>query len=121
VLLRADIEAGGRAVAPRQRTGSRAATAAPGRVLEEAAVDGTVQLKLVRVGRAIAIDTFRGSRRLARIEVPDVDVRGKPLWLSGSCEYPRAVCLRWLNDGDRNPVIHAYRLVRGGRAFRVIG
>ena len=53
--------------------------------------------------------------------MPDVDARGRALELTGTCEYPRAVCLRWLNDGERTPVIHAYSLARGGRAFRVIG
>ena len=80
-----------------------------------------VDVRLVRDGQAIAIDAFRGPLRLARIAVPDVDARGRALEFTGTCEYPRAVCLRWLNDGERTPVIHAYSLGAGGRTFRVIG
>lgn len=125
LLLRADIEAGARAGTPRRLTGARAGSAPPGRVLAKAQIDlgqpGIVHLRLVRVGQAIAIDAFRGPLRLARIAVPDVDARGRALLFTGTCEYPRAVCLRWLNDGERTTVIHAYSLGAGGRTFRVIG
>ena len=124
LLLQADVTAGARAVAPRQLGGRRAAAAAPGRVLARAGVDGGpagAEARLVRVGRTIAIDSFRGPRRLARIAVPDADARGRALELTGACEYPRAICLRWQNDGDAIPRSHAYLFVRGGRRFRVIG
>ena len=124
LLLRADVTAGARAVAPRQLSGRRAAAAAPGRVLARVEVDGGpagVDVRLVRAGRAIAIDSFRGSRRLARIAVPDADARGRVLELTGTCEYPGAICLQWQNEGDAIPLIHAYSLAAGGRRFRVIG
>ena len=123
LLLRADVQPGGRAAAPRQVTGTRAADAAPGRVLAEAQVDleEIVDVRLVRAGKSIAIDSFRGSRRLARVAIPDADSAGKVLELTGTCEYPGAVCLEWLNDGESTPVIHAYSLARDGRRFRVIG
>ncbi len=125
LLLRADIEAGVHAASPHQISGTRAARAKPGRVVAETRVemDGghTVALRLVRDGRRIALDSFRGARRLGRIAVPDLEVGGRAVELTGACEYPRSVCLTWQNDGDAGPVIHAYSLVRGGRAFRVIG
>jgi hypothetical protein len=125
LLLRADIEAGARSASPRQISGERAARAAPGRVVAETRVEigagGTINVRLVSDGRRIALDTFRGSRRLGRIAVPDIEVGGRAVELTGACEYPRSVCLSWLNDGDASPVLHAYSLVRGGRAFRVIG
>lgn len=125
LLLRADVEAGEQAGSPRQITGERAARAEPGRVAAETGVEiegrGTVEVRLVSLGGTIALDSFRGSRRLARIPVPDLEVGGRALELTGACEYPRSVCLSWLNDGDARPVIHAYSLVLGGRAFRMIG
>ena len=75
----------------------------------------------MRVGRAIAIDSFRGPRRLARIAVPDADARGRVLELTGLCDYPGAICLQWQNDGSAIPLAHAYSLARTGRRFRVIG
>ena len=124
LLLRADVTPGARAVAPRQLSGRRAAAAAPGQVLARVEVDGEpagVEVRLVRVGRAIAIDSFRGPRRLARIAVPDADARGRVLELTGLCDYPGAICLQWQNDGSAIPLAHAYSLARTGRRFRVIG
>ena len=104
LLLSADVEAGKRAAAPRQLTGARAAAAASGRVLGEAEVEvpetGPVTVRLVRTGRAVALDSFSGRRRLARILVSGADVRGRVADLAGICEYPGAVCLQWLNDAD---------------------
>ena len=125
LLLSADARPGKRAAAPRQLTGARAAAAASGRVLGEAEVEvpetGPVTVRLVRTGRAVALDSFSGRRRLARILVSGADVRGRVADLAGICEYPGAVCLQWLNDADAEPVVHAYSLARGGRRFRVIG
>ncbi len=115
LLLRARVTPRARAVTPPQLSGRRAAAAAPGRVLAGVEVDGEpagVDVRLVRVGRAIAIDSLSGSRRLARIMVPDADVRGRVLELTGTCEYPGAVCLEWLNGGDPTPRVHAYSLAR---------
>jgi hypothetical protein len=87
-------------------------------------VDGEpagVEVRLVRAGRAIVLDSFRGPRRLARIAVPDADVRGRVLELTGFCDYPRAICLQWQNGGEAIPLSHAYRFSPGGRRFRMIG
>jgi hypothetical protein len=82
---------------------------------------GTVDVRLVRVGRSIALDAFRGSRRRARVSVPDAGVRGRLRELTGTCEYREAICVQWLNEGETIPLTHAYSLARGGRRFEVIG
>lgn len=125
LLLRADIEFGARPELSLQRTGRRAATAEAGRPVEELVIDlprsRAVRVELVRVRDGIAIDAFRGRRRLARIDVPDARSSGRLLNLDGNCGYRRGFCLRWLNEGEVTPVMHAYRLARDGSAFRLIG
>ena len=77
-------------------------------------------MRLVRPGgrcasiRSAAGDASRGSWYSGARARPGGE-------LAGSCEYPGAICLQWLNDGDADPVVHAYSLARDGRRFRVIG
>jgi hypothetical protein len=81
----------------------------------------SVYVRLVRLSDGIAFDALRGSRRVARIDVPDAHPGGRPLELDPQCGYARGFCFRWLNRGERTPVVHAYRLTPRGRAFEVIG
>lgn len=125
LLLRADIEFGARPDQPPQLTGSSAATADTGRPLEALVIDSpggrAIRVELVRVTEGVAIDAFRGPRRLARIAVPDASPGGRLIYLEGQCGYRLGFCLRWLNEGETTPLMHSYRIARGGGSFRLIG
>jgi hypothetical protein len=124
LLVRADVEYGARPETPPQRTGAAAARAPAGRRLARTAVElarRSVRVELVEAGGAVALDAFRGERRRARIAAPDLRPGGRVLSFDGHCGYRRGVCLRWINPGETSAVVHAYRLVRGGSAFRLIG
>ncbi len=125
LLLRADIDLGARPDLPPQRTGRRAAAAVAGHPLGRQVIDlprgRVVRVELVRVGDRIAIDALRDGQRLARIDVPDARPGGQLLDLNGNCGYRRGFCLRWLNEGEVAPVVHAYGLGRDGSVFRLIG
>jgi hypothetical protein len=119
LMLRADIEPGGRAEGPPQLRGPAAASAPAGRRL----IDTPVVLRAGRGARAvavelpeeIAVDVVRG-RRLARISVPDADPDGELLGLEPSCGPAGAhgFCLHWRNPGEPLTLLHAYRVRRDG-------
>lgn len=123
VMLRADIEAGAQ---PRleQKTGRAVAGADSGKVIDEqpipAPTGAPVRVALVTLADGIAIDSFRGGLRRARLSLPDLEPAGHLLSLEGLCGFSHGVCLRWINPGEQDPVIHAYR-VTGSGAFRLIG
>ena len=127
LLLRVDVEVGARPTLPRQLTGGRAAAAMTGHTLARTVVDlsdgAAARVELVRVEGGLALDSFRGKRRLARIAVPDADPSGRLLNLDAFayCGHPLGFCLRWLNEGEVIPVVHSYRLARDGEAFLLIG
>lgn len=122
--LRADIEPGGLPELV-QESGAEARTAHAGEVVEVREVDlsgsGVVRVELVRVGEEMAIDAFRQRRRLARLDLPDVDPGGSLLSFESSCGFRHGFCLRWQNPDGELPVIHAYRLSPKGDMFVLIG
>lgn len=124
LMLRVDVEPGARPELT-QRTGADAADAPAGQVLKDDTVDlgrrGGARIALVSLPEGLVIDAFDGRRRVARIAVPDLRPSGQLFAFDAHCGYERGFCLRWLNDGDQIPVMHAYRLTRNGAAFRLIG
>lgn len=124
LLLRADIEAGAKPDLE-QESGRRAERAPGGESFNSELVDlprGEVaQVDVVRVEDRIAIDVYRGGRRLARATVAGAFPTGELLAFEDDCGFRSGFCLRWLNDGDTAPIIHAYRLAAGGSALRLIG
>ena len=124
LLVRVDVEPGAEPSVPAQLTGRQAQAAPAGITLAEAAVAVTprdaVQVRLVRVGGEIQLDSFRGSRRAARLPVADADPEGELILFEQACGYPRSVCLRWRNPDAATPLVHAYSVAPSGR-FHVIG
>ena len=124
LLLRADVELGARP-ASTQVTGVRASALpagvalAAGHVAEPAGA--SVRVEVVRVSGAVAVDASLGGRRLARTVLEGARPAGELMALEVECGFRHGFCVRWLNDGASVPVVHAYRLARGGRAFRTIG
>lgn len=123
--LEVEIEDGARPTPPAQLTGAVAQAAKAGRVLGSRFVDletkGTVRVDLVRIGSVFALDAFRGGRRLARIDVPDLQPGGELLSLDSFtyCGDSHGLCLRWLNEGAAVQIVHSYRFT--GKSFRLIG
>ncbi len=124
LLLRADIEAGAKPDLE-QESGRRAARAPDGETLNSALIElprGEVaQVDVVRVEGRVAIDVHRGGGRVARATVAGATPNGDLLAFEGRCGFRSGFCLRWLNDGDSAPVIHAYRLAPDGSTLRPIG
>jgi hypothetical protein len=124
LMLRADIEPGARP-ALQQITGMQAVNAPSGSTLGSLVMSpasgGAVRVEVVRTGDAIVVDGFRGRQRLARAEVAAAESDGKLLALENGCGFRQGFCLRWLNQGDSLPVLHAYRLARDGIGFQQIG
>ena len=124
LLFRADVEPG---ALPdlEQVTGSEAKVAASGKTLAKQVIrprsGGVVRVEAVQLGDRIALDGFRGGRRIARALVADAGIGGDLLELNAQCGYPHGFCFRWLNEGELAPVIHVYELVRDGTAFRLFG
>lgn len=124
LMLRADVEPGARP-SLREVTGIRAEHAPSGSTLAAQVISpssgGAVRVEVVRTGDVIAVDAFRGRQRLARAELAAAEPDGKLLALENGCGFRRGFCVRWLNQGDSLPVIHAYRLAPDGVGFRQIG
>ena len=83
LLLRADFVAGGEPAQPRKLTGDAAADAPDGRVRERVEVEiskppATVDVELVEVGGKVALDLYRGERRIERVFVPGLLPGGQP-------------------------------------------
>ena len=124
LLLRADVELGARP-ASTQVTGGRARALPAGAVLAANHVvepeGGSVRVGVVRVGDVVAVEASRGGRRLARMALEGARPSGRLMALEVDCGFRHGFCVRWLNEGASVPVVHAYRLAPGGRAFRTIG
>ncbi len=123
LLLRVDIEPGARLRLP-QLQGGRAEVAPEGTSLgsetSQAPGGRPVRVELVRLDDVLAIDSFRGGRRLARAVVEGARPEGRALSFQVQCGYHYGFCVRWQNEGEDEPVIHAYRLTSEG-LFRQIG
>jgi hypothetical protein len=111
ILLRADYVPGARRRLPRQVTGRRAASLPTGRELEGVEVElpsGSVRrLALVLLPDRVVLDLFQGSRRIARLDVPDADPRGELLALRERT-IRAAHELRWRNPRTARLVVHHY-------------
>lgn len=120
--LRVDVDEG---ATPRleQLRGSRAAEAPDGAALAvqviEAPGGDTYRAELTGVGDALTIDTYADGRRIARSTVTDVRPDGRLLAFE-QCGFPYGFCLRWLNAGDPQPVVHGYAIAADG-SLRLIG
>ena len=124
LLLRVDIEADARPALVQVR-GTRAARLPDGEVLGSQPVQlpgGEVgRVTLVQLGDRVFVDAVHGGRRLARAEVAGAAAGGRVLSFEGQCGFRNGFCLRWLNPGEGEPVIHAYSLAPGAAAFHLIG
>lgn len=125
IQLDVEIEEGARLTQPAQLKGRAAAEAEGGRVLGSRFVDlkngKTVRVDLVQIEASLVLDAFRDGRRLARMDVPDIRPGGELLNLDefAYCGDRQGLCLRWVDEGETTPVVHAYRFT--GEAFRLIG
>lgn len=123
LLLRIDVEPGARPGLV-QLTGRDAANAPAGAALaaQLARAPGgrAVRIELTRVGDDLTIDSFASGRRLARAGVGAAEAGGRLLSFEVQCGFRHGFCLRWLNEDESEPIIHAYRLTPSG-SFRQIG
>jgi len=123
LLLRVDVEAGGRP--DLTQLSGRAAEAAPSGAALAAQVvrapGGLIfRVELTRAGDELTVDSNREGRRFARAVVEGAELDGQLLSFISDCGFRHGLCLRWQNDGDPGPVVHAYRLTERG-TFRQIG
>ncbi len=114
LALRVALDPGGSPDLPRLTTGRKAAALADGSLLESLLVssprggearDATV----VRTGEGMALDSFDGKRRVARIAIPDADPDGTLVRFGYWGEEPNGVELSWSNR-DGSTVFHQYRV-----------
>jgi hypothetical protein len=124
LLVRVDVEPGGTPTAPAQLLGDEARDAPEGAMLAETIVALTprtaVQVRLVQTQDGIHLDAFSGSRRTARLPLGDSFPEGELLRFEQNCGPPHTICMRWLNPGEATPLVHAFRVTRGG-PIEVIG
>jgi Protein kinase domain len=124
LLVRVDIEPGARPSLPAQIVGGRARAASDGATLAQTTIavspGRAFDVRLVRAAGGIQLDAFSGSRRTARLALPDADPGGAPILFEQNCGIPRTVCLRWQNPGEAVRLVHTFAVEPSGR-FRVIG
>ena len=120
--LRVDVEEGARARLE-QLNGKEAQRAPAGAALAmqviEAPRGDAYRTELTRVGDALMIDTYGDGGRISRATVGDARTDGRLLAFE-QCGFPHGFCLRWLNDGDSEPVVHGYAVTADG-SLRLIG
>jgi hypothetical protein len=122
LLLRADVVAHARPRTPVELRGARAAAAPAGRELGTEPVELrpglVVRAALVALPGRIALDAFRGTRRIARINVPGADPRGVLSRIEQEVRVPLgAVYVSWLNPGSEVTLDHRYMLRPRSIAF----
>lgn len=121
--LEVEIDAGASIELP-QVSGAEATTLADGEPLGEQPVSvgegSRLRAALLELDGEVFVDSLRGKERLARLALADLDPDGRVLSFDGFCGFRQGFCLRWLNPGGGDPVIHAYRLGSDGR-FELIG
>ncbi len=86
LMLRADFVPGGELDEPRQLTGAAAADAPDGHVIESDPLQISippvrVEIALVELKDAVALDLFKGEERRARLFLPDLIPGGEPVSL----------------------------------------
>jgi hypothetical protein len=114
LLLRAELAPGAHRREPESQTGRDAAGAPSGEVAAERemplAEGGTRLVRVVRLGRKLVVDVFRGSsQRVARMAVPEARPEGSLERLEDR-ERTEALALEWRNP-DGALIRHGY-LVR---------
>ena len=112
LALRVSIEPGAKRLVPAQISGDEAAEAADGTTLAELPFllpeAGTRNARLVDLGDSIALDLFRGSRRLARIAIPDIDPEGSLDFFDfHDLRTPDGAIFSWTNP-DGSGIRHDY-------------
>ena len=116
VLVRADYVPRAKARVPRQLTGSAAARARKGRSVARRSLTFTdgrrVRMELVELRDRLALDLFRGARRVARVDVPGFRPGGRlinmaPLNYDDS-EAAGEVGVEWVNDNSARLREHYY-------------
>lgn len=122
LLLRADVVAGARPRSPVALTGMRAAAAPAGRELGTQPVELrpglVVRAALVALPGRIALDAFRGTRRIARIDVPGADPRGVLSLIEQETRAPTgAVYVSWWSPSSEVTLDHRYMLRPRSIAF----
>ncbi len=112
LALRVSIDFGAKRSVPAQINGDEAAEAADGTTLAELQFllpeAGPRTPRVVDLGDSIALDLFRGSRRLARIEIPDVDPEGSLDFFDyHDLRTPDGAIFNWTNP-DGSGIRHDY-------------
>ena len=116
LLLRADFVPGAQTPEPRSLTGREAERAPDGEVRERVEVKiskppAKVPVELVEVGDKVALDLYRGDRRIQRVFLPDLVPGGIPISLdtfvyegSGFSE----VDVYWVNPSSGRLIFHFF-------------
>jgi hypothetical protein len=110
LLVRVDYVPGAAPRLPRLLVGRRAAAAPAGRPVDELEVElgpAVRTVAVVRLPDRVVLDLSRGARRLARLEVPDADARGRLVIFTG--EGAPEPHLEWRNPDGRT-ITHDYRV-----------
>ncbi len=113
VLLRVGIVPGARSRAPRQVTGSAAASLPAGKILARRQTEvgaRDVELRAVEVGGGLVLDLVSGGRRLARVEVPGARAGAQIVQFLAAVWTPEqaGVDLDVVNAGSARVVQHTY-------------
>lgn len=116
LALRADFVAGAQPALPVTLTGAAAARAADGTVRARDVVEiskppASVDVALVEVGERVALDMFRGERRVARIFIPGLLPGGQPIDLQHYVYDGTAaseVDVWWVNPNSGRSIFHFF-------------
>ncbi len=113
-MLRVDFVPGGERELPKQLTGAAAANAPDGRVVDEDSLQISVprvkvDVVLVEVEGAVALDLFDGEKRRARLFLPDLIPGGEPVSLR-RYPYPGEgfgeADVWWVNPNSGRMIFH---------------
>jgi serine/threonine-protein kinase len=116
LLLRADFVAGAEPSKPEKLTGEEAAAAPDGDVRRRIEVEisqppATVEVELVELDDRVALDMYRGDRRIERIFVPDLIPGGQPIDLKFYVyegEEFSEVGVWWVNPNSGRAIFHFF-------------
>jgi len=116
LLLRADFVAGAEGETPRSLSGPAAERAPDGQVRERVEVEiskppATAPVELVEVGGRVALDLYRGERRIQRVFVPGLLPGGLPISLDTFVyegDDHSEVDVSWVNPNSGRMVFHFF-------------
>lgn len=113
LLLRVEVVAGAEQRLPRQVDGSAAARLPDGDIVLRRRIrigDGTtVQLDVVRLGGRYALDVRRGSRRIVRMDLPELAGDGRFVDFTAVADDDReqfSVSMEWVGDASERVISH---------------